>query len=90
MWILRCATVALFATLIAPESAIGQARLPFTGTRTYCDVEAKESKAVVSIRSDGFAEVRTNMWADRGKVVTFAGKLDSKWILRRNATFTCK
>lgn len=68
----------------SPE--VAQPKLPFTGIRSYCGVgHDKGSTAVVSIRNDGFVQVETNIFPGQGKAtVTFAGKLDAKWIVRRS------
>ena len=66
---------------------LAQGKLPFTGTRTFCGIEVKGTTAVISIGEDGFTQVKTNMWTDRGSYVTFSGKLDKKGILKRNRDF---
>lgn len=88
-----------FSTLTFAQNP--QRGLPFLGTRTFCDASnldrsktpgGRSPKVIVSIRKDGFATVKTDIYGEGyndtdtlfGKPYTFSGKLSAKWIVKRN------
>lgn len=89
-----------FSTLTLAQKA--HRGLPFVGTRTFCDAfdvdwskapEGRPPKVIVSIRKDGFATVKTDIYGEGysdtgtlfGKLYTFSGKLNAKWEVKRNS-----